>query len=172
MLVGSVNMADMVRGGGPQVTRLEKGGQRSLKLQQKLMNEVLAKRTGGSKPKCEPLGLAGQTTPVAPAKPVVAPKPVADAKTLVAAQPGQDVRDVRAEVESDRQRSGPRLDRRDELIKLAQPLLDQGVPIPEVHAALEKFVQRKQWGYLSPATRDDIVESAFDALVDAEMAEE
>ncbi|MDB5335931.1 MAG: hypothetical protein JWN70_1550, partial [Planctomycetaceae bacterium] len=132
MLLEIVNMADVARGMGPQVTRSGKGGNPSLKVRQPA-------------PKVE--------------------------KTSGAAQTVREGGNVRAEAGSDIQRSGPRLDRRAELVKLAQPLLDQGVSIPEVHAALEEFVQRKEWGYLSPATRDDIVESAFDALVDAEMKE-
>ncbi|MDB5339644.1 MAG: hypothetical protein JWN70_5263 [Planctomycetaceae bacterium] len=73
---------------------------------------------------------------------------------------------------SDIQRSGARLDRRAELVRLAPPLLDQGVSESEVHAALQEFVQHKKWGYLSPVTLEGIVESALDALVDAEMEEE
>ncbi|MDB5336828.1 MAG: hypothetical protein JWN70_2447, partial [Planctomycetaceae bacterium] len=75
---------------------------------------------------------------------------------------------VRGDAVSDRRGSGAWLEQRAELIKLAQPLLDQGVPVPQVHAALQEFVERKRWGELSPTTLEDIVESALDALVEAE----
>ncbi len=88
------------------------------------------------------------------------------------AKTGRDGGNVRGEAVSDRCGSGARLDRRAELVKLAQPLLDQGLPESEVHAALQEFVQHKEWGYLSPVTLEGIVESALDALVDAEMDED
>ena len=88
------------------------------------------------------------------------------------AQTGRDGGDVRGGAVSDRRGSGAWLEQRAELIKLAQPLLDQGVPVPQVHAALQQFVERKRWGFLSPATLEEIVEAAIDALVDAEMEDD
>ncbi len=84
----------------------------------------------------------------------------------------RDGGNVREEAVSDRRDGGARLDRRAELVKLAQPLLDQGLPESEVDAALQEFVQHKGWGYLSPVTLEGIVESALEALVDAEMEED
>ncbi len=93
------------------------------------------------------------------------------AKTGVA-KTGRDGGNVRGDAVSDRRGSGAWLEQRAELIKLAQPLLDQRVPVSQVHEALQQFVERKRWGFLSPATLEEIVEAAIDALVDAEMEEE
>ena len=73
---------------------------------------------------------------------------------------------------SDVEHCGVRLDQRTELVKLAQPLLDEGLSVAEVQAALETFIKHKQWAPLSPVTLEGIVNSAIDALVDAEMAED
>ena len=143
MLLQMVNMADVARGMGPQVARSGKSGGPSLQVRQ-------------------PAPQFEQTAGVAQA---------GVAKTGVA-QTGRDGGDVRGDAVSDRRGSGAWLEQRAELIKLAQPLLDQGVPVPQVHAALQQFVERKRWGFLSPATLEEIVEAAIDALVDAEMEEE
>ena len=73
---------------------------------------------------------------------------------------------------SDVEHCGVRLDQRTELVKLAQPLLDEGLSVAEVQAALETFIKHKQWSPLSRVTLEGIVNSAIDALVDAEMAED
>lgn len=93
-------------------------------------------------------------------------------KTSGVAKTGRDGGNVRGEAVSDPRGNGARLDRRAELVKLAQPLLDRGVPVPQVHVALQQFVERKRRGFLSSAALDDIVESAIDALVEAEYEAE
>ena len=73
---------------------------------------------------------------------------------------------------SDVEHCGVRLDQRAELVELAQPLLDEGLSVAEVQVALKTFVKHKQWEPLSRVTLEGIVNSAIDALVDAEAAEE
>ena len=144
MLLKCVNMADVARGKGYTEA------------------QILGK-AAPSRLQAGPGSVAGGKTSVIAAPTVSAPQTVPNVG---------NVGNVPAVGLSDSQLGGVRLDQRAELESLAVLLLDQGLSVAEVYAALQEFAKHKQWAPLSPVNLQWIVGSAADELVIAELEEE
>lgn len=92
--------------------------------------------------------------------------------SVIASKGVRNVEDVCGDGLSEIELGGLRLEHRAELVTCARKLLDQRVSVPEVHVALGHLAKNRAWSPLSSMSLEGIVQSAWDAIWDAEEAAE